>query len=115
MEHYDPQQNNITVTPEAASWIVTQLESRGKGLGVRLGTKPSGCTGYKYIVEFADEFQDTDFVFAQHDVKIYIDPKSMLMLNGMTIDYATEGLNSGLKFVNPNVTGECGCGESFAV
>lgn len=115
MEHFDPRDFTVTLTEEAAAWISSQLSSRGKGLGVRIGTVPSGCTGYKYVVEFMDDPNDTYYVFEQYGVSVFVDPKSILMLNGMTIDYKTEGLNSGLKFVNPNVTGECGCGESFAV
>lgn len=108
---YDP----ITVTETAAEWIRSQLDKRGKGLGIRMGTKPSGCTGYKYILEFVDEPEDTDILIEEHGVRVYIDPKSWLMLAGTVLEYKTEGLNSGLDFVNPNVTAQCGCGESFSV
>ena len=106
---------SITVTEPAAEWIQSQLAKRGKGLGIRMGTKPSGCTGYKYILEFVDEPEDTDTVIEEHGVKVFIDPKSFLMLAGTVLEYKTEGLNSGLDFVNPNVTAQCGCGESFSV
>jgi len=105
----------ITVSEPAAKWIHSQLDNRGKGLGIRVGTKTSGCTGYKYILEFVDEPEDTDHIIEAHGVKVYVDPKSLLMLSGTVLEYKTEGLNSGLEFANPNVTAQCGCGESFTV
>lgn len=106
---------SITVTEQAAEWIQSQLDKRGKGLGIRMGTKTSGCTGYKYVLEFVDQPNDTDIVIEEHGVKVFIDPKSWLMLAGTVLEYKTEGLNSGLDFVNPNIKAQCGCGESFSV
>jgi len=105
----------ITMTEAAASRVKTFLQSRGKGEGLRLGVKPSGCSGMSYVLEFADEIQDVDEVFEQYGVKVIIDKKSLLYLDGTEVDYTKEGLNEGFKFNNPNTTGECGCGESFNV
>lgn len=105
----------IQVTEDAASWISEQLDKRGKGIGVRLATKTSGCSGYMYVVEFVDEPNDFDNVFTEYGVSVYVDPKSLLLLDGTVLEFKIEGLNSGLSFSNPNSTGECGCGESFAV
>lgn len=106
---------SITVTEQAANWIRLQLDKRGKGEGIRVGTRPSGCTGYKYVLEFVDQPEDTDILIEEHNVKVFLDPKSWLMLAGTVLEYKTEGLNSGLDFVNPNVTAQCGCGESFTI
>jgi len=105
----------IKVVPEAAHWVKTQLEQRGNGQGIRLGVKTSGCSGYKYVLEFVDTPDEADHVLDQHGVKFFVDPKSMLVLSGMEVQYKVEGVNSGLDFVNPNVSGACGCGESFSV
>jgi iron-sulfur cluster assembly protein len=105
----------ITVVPKAAHWIKSQLEKRGSGLGIRLGVKPSGCSGFKYVLEYVDTPEEFDQMFEQHGVNIYVDPKSLIALDGMEVQYKVEGVNEGLSFVNPNVTGSCGCGESFAV
>jgi len=105
----------ITMTEAAADRVRTFLENRGKGEGLRLGVKTNGCSGMSYVIEFADEVQDVDEVFEQHGVKVIVDKKSLLYIDGTELDYAKEGLNEGFKFNNPNVTGECGCGESFNV
>jgi iron-sulfur cluster assembly protein len=105
----------ITMTEAAADRVRTFLENRGKGEGLRLGVKTNGCSGMSYVIEFADEIQDVDEVFEQHGVKVIVDKKSLLYIDGTELDYAKEGLNEGFKFNNPNVTGECGCGESFNV
>lgn len=103
------------MTEKAADRVKAFLKNRGKGEGLRLAVKPSGCSGMSYVIEFADEIQDVDEVFEEYGVKIIIDKKSMLYLDGTEVDYTKEGLNEGFKFNNPNVTGECGCGESFNV
>lgn len=103
----------ITVTEAAANRVKTFLEKRGKGEGLRLGVKPSGCSGMSYILEFVDKIEDVDEVFETNGVKIIVDKKSLLYIDGTELDYAKEGLNEGFKFNNPNVKGECGCGESF--
>jgi len=106
---------NITMTPAAADHVRKFLTNRGKGLGLRLGVRTSGCSGMAYVLEFADELESDDQVFEDHGVKVIVDPKSLLYLDGTEIDYAKEGLNEGFKFNNPNVKDACGCGESFNV
>ena len=105
----------ITLTDTAANRIRDFLDKRGKGIGLRLGVKPSGCSGMAYVMEFADELQDEDQVFEDKGVKLIVDPKSLLYLDGTELDYAKEGLNEGFKFNNPNEKDRCGCGESFTV
>ena len=105
----------ITLTDAAASRVQTFLAGRGNGLGVRLGVKTSGCSGLAYVLEFVDELDEDDEVFEDHGVKVIIDRKSLVYLDGTELDYGKEGLNEGFKFNNPNVKDECGCGESFKV
>ena len=105
----------ITVTASAASHVAGQLASRGKGEGIRIGVRTSGCSGMAYVLEFVDELAPEDQVFEGHGVKVFVDPKSMVYLEGTELDFVREGLNEGLQFRNPNVSAECGCGESFTV
>ena len=105
----------ITLTDAAATRVRNFLDSRGNGLGVRLGVKTSGCSGLAYVLEFVDELEKDDEVFEDHGVKVIIDRKSLVYLDGTELDYGKEGLNEGFKFNNPNVKDECGCGESFKV
>ncbi len=105
----------ITVTESAAQHVKKFLANRGKGAGLRLGVKTTGCSGMAYIMEFADVIEDTDQIFESNGVKIIIDPKSLVYLDGTELDFAKEGLNEGFKFNNPNVKDTCGCGESFNV
>ncbi|HEB94109.1 MAG TPA: iron-sulfur cluster assembly protein IscA [Gammaproteobacteria bacterium] len=105
----------ISLTDAAAARIKTFLENRSSGYGLRLGVKTSGCSGMAYVLEFADQTEADDAVFEDKGVKIIIDPKSLVYLNGTELDYAKEGLNEGFKFNNPNVKDSCGCGESFTV
>ncbi|MCF7522030.1 iron-sulfur cluster assembly protein IscA [Neisseria sp. ZJ106] len=105
----------ITLTENAAKHINGYLANRGKGLGVRLGVKTSGCSGMAYNLEFVDEAQAEDTVFEQFGAKIFVDPKSLVYLDGTQVDYTKEGLQEGFKFDNPNVKDSCGCGESFHV
>ncbi|UOO81096.1 iron-sulfur cluster assembly protein IscA [Uruburuella testudinis] len=105
----------ITLTENAANHIQNFLSRRGKGEGIRLGVKTSGCSGMAYTLEFVDEIQPEDIVFEGHGVKVFIDPKSHVYLDGTQLDYTKEGLQEGFKFENPNVKDECGCGESFHV
>ncbi len=105
----------ITVTESAANRVSSFLENRGKGLGLRLGVKTSGCSGLAYILEFVDELDEGDEVFEQFGVKVIVDAKSLVYLDGTQLDFVKEGLNEGFEFKNPNVDGECGCGESFSV
>ena len=105
----------ITVTDSAAEHVKKFLANRGKGAGLRLGVKTTGCSGMAYVLEFADTIEDTDEVFESNGVKVIIDPKSLIYLDGTELDFAKEGLNEGFKFNNPNVKDACGCGESFNV
>jgi iron-sulfur cluster assembly protein len=106
---------SITITENAAKRVSTFLASRGKGVGVRLGVRTSGCSGMAYVLEFADEVGSEDVVFEDRGVKVIVDPKSLVYLDGTELDYGKEGLNEGFKFNNPNVKNMCGCGESFNV
>ncbi len=106
---------SITVTENAVRQIQKQLQKRGSGIGLRLGVKASGCSGYAYVLEYADEIAADDIVFDQHDVKVLVKPDDLDKLNGIELDYAKEGFNEAFKFNNPNVKGMCGCGESFSV
>jgi len=105
----------ISMTDSAAERVQSFLESRGSGVGLRLGVKTSGCSGMAYVLEFVDEIDDQDQVFESHGVKIIVDPKSLLYIDGTELDYGKEGLNEGFKFNNPNVKDQCGCGESFTI
>ncbi|WP_341508962.1 iron-sulfur cluster assembly protein IscA [Photobacterium damselae subsp. damselae] len=105
----------ITITEAAASRVSTFLANRGKGIGLRLGVRTSGCSGMAYVLEFVDELEEGDEMFEEKGVKIIVDAKSMLYLDGTELDFAKEGLNEGFKFNNPNVSSECGCGESFNI
>ena len=105
---------DVTLTPAAINHLTTCIEGRGTHTeGIRLGVKASGCSGFAYVVEFANDKEESDNVTTIGDLKIFIDPKSMVHLKGMEIDFVTEGLQKGLKFNNPNVKSACGCGESF--
>lgn len=105
----------ITVTPAAAERVRNFLEKRGKGVGLRLGVRSSGCSGQAYVIEYADRVEPEDKVYEDQGVKIIVDPKSLAYLEGTQLDYTREGLNEGFKFNNPNVKDTCGCGESFNV
>jgi len=105
----------ITLTEKAANHVKSFLAKRGKGVGLRLGVRTTGCSGLAYVLEFADEVRPEDQEFESHGVKVYVDPKSLVYLDGTELDYAREGLNEGFKFNNPNVKDTCGCGESFNV
>jgi iron-sulfur cluster assembly protein len=105
----------ISMTPAAARHVRGYIENRGKGIGIRLGVRTSGCSGMAYVLEFADEARPEDLVFDADGVKVVVDPKSLLYLDGTELDYTREGLNEGFRFNNPNVKDSCGCGESFNV
>ena len=105
----------VTLTDKAVQRVATFLEKRGKGVGLRLGVRTSGCSGMAYKLEFVDEINADDVVFENSGVKVIVDAKSLPYLEGMELDYAREGLNEGFKFNNPNVKDQCGCGESFTV
>ncbi|MEE8481986.1 MAG: iron-sulfur cluster assembly protein IscA [Acidiferrobacterales bacterium] len=105
----------ISLTENAAKRVRSFLEKRGKGIGLRLGVKTTGCSGLAYVLEFVDEYSDEDEVFESQGIKVIVDPKSLAYIDGTRLDYTKEGLNEGFKFENPNVKDECGCGESFTV
>ena len=105
----------ITLTTAAAERVRAFIEKRGNGVGLRLAVKTTGCSGMAYVMEFADQVEDDDVVFEDLGVKVLINPKSLVYLDGTELDYAKEGLNEGFKFNNPNVKDMCGCGESFNV
>ena len=105
----------ISATESAATRVQNFLAKRGKGLGLRLGVKTSGCSGMAYKIEFVDTASEDDQVFESNGIKIFVDSKSFLFLDGTVLDYTKEGLQEGFKFTNPNVKDACGCGESFTV
>src|SRR5574343_181284 len=105
----------ITLTEKAAKHVANFLVKRGKGIGLRLGVRTSGCSGMAYRLEFVDETAEEDLVFESNGVKVVVDPKSLPYIDGMELDFVREGLNEGFKFNNPNVKDQCGCGESFNV
>lgn len=105
----------ISMSQAAADRIKSFISSRGKGLGIRLGVRTTGCSGMAYVLEFVDDIDESDSVFEDRDITVVIDPKSMVYLDGTELDYTREGLNEGFQFNNPNVKNACGCGESFNV
>ncbi|MDR1660847.1 MAG: iron-sulfur cluster assembly protein IscA [Azoarcus sp.] len=106
---------SVSLTERAARHVAGFIRKRGKGLGIRLGVKTSGCSGMAYKLEFADEAIEDDIVFDSHGVTLLVDRKSLVYLDGTVLDYVREGLNEGFKFDNPNAKNQCGCGESFHV
>ena len=106
---------SITVTENAAQQIQKQLHKRGNGVGLRLGVKASGCSGYAYELDYADEISQEELIFDQHGVKVLVRAEDLEKLSGIQLDYVKEGFNEAFKFNNPNVTGSCGCGKSFSV
>jgi len=105
----------LTLTEKAAKHVQKSIASRGKGIGLRLGVRTSGCSGMAYTMEFVDELAEHDQVFESQGVKIVVDPKSLVYIDGTELDLVREGLNEGFQFNNPNIKDECGCGESFNV
>jgi iron-sulfur cluster assembly protein len=105
----------VTLSEAAARHVAKYITKRGKGMGVRLGVKTTGCSGMAYKLEYVDEALADDLVFESHGVKVLVDPKSLPYIDGTELDFVREGLNEGFKFNNPNVKNECGCGESFNV
>ncbi len=105
----------VTLTETAAKHVKKSLAQRGKGVGLRLGVRTSGCSGMAYVMEYADQIEAQDQVFESQGIKVVVDQKSLFYIDGTELDYAREGLNEGFKFNNPNVKDSCGCGESFNV
>ena len=105
----------VTLTENAARHVTNYIAKRGRGMGLRLGVKTTGCSGLAYKIEFADVANPEDQLFESHGIKVLVDPKSLAYLEGTELDYTREGLNEGFKFTNPNEKDRCGCGESFHV
>ena len=105
----------VSLTQSAADRVRSFLEGRGRGVGLRLGVKKTGCSGFAYVVNYADEVAANDVVFEDGGVKVIVDADSLRYVDGTEIDFVRQGLNEAFKFRNPNVRGECGCGESFNV
>lgn len=106
---------NITVTPSAQNRIKRQLLKRGTGLGIRLGVKTTGCSGFSYVLEFVDSATDQDACVSLEGFSVIIDKAHIPYLQGMTLDFVKQGLNEGFSFSNPNEKDRCGCGESFRI
>lgn len=105
----------ISLTEAAAARVQKYLQSQGSGVGLRLGITRTGCSGYSYVVNYAEQIGQDDVVFEDHGVKIVVDPAALELIDGTQVDFVKNGLNEAFSFRNPNVTGECGCGESFNV
>jgi iron-sulfur cluster assembly protein len=106
---------SVTVTENAANQIKKQIEKRGNGLGLKLAVKKSGCSGYAYVLDYADTLQEDDHVFENFGVSVIVSQNDLEFVEGIELDYRREGINEAFKFNNPNVKGTCGCGESFSV
>jgi iron-sulfur cluster assembly protein len=105
----------VTLTEQAAKRVKTYLASRGKGFGIRVGIKTTGCSGLAYVLEYVDKVYEGDSIFESQGVHIYVDKKSLVYLNGIKLDWIRNGINEGFEFTNPNEKSKCGCGESFNV
>src|SRR5271156_2474328 len=105
----------ISLTESAANRVKTFLSSRGKGVGLRLGVRKTGCSGFAYVINYADEVNPGDVLFEDRGVKVFVDPSSIPLIDGTIVYFVKQGLNEAFRFRNPNVKGECGCGESFSV
>ncbi len=106
---------SISLTESAADRIRSFLATRGQGLGLRVGVRKTGCSGFAYVVNYADATHPDDLVFEDRGVKVFVDPTSLKLIDGTIIDFVKQGLNEAFRFRNPNIKGECGCGESFSV
>jgi iron-sulfur cluster assembly protein len=104
----------ISISPTAAEHVANQLADRGHGIGIRVGVKTTGCSGMAYVLEFVDKLEVGDQVFEEQGVKVVVDPKSLVYIDGTEMDFVKHGVNEGFEFKNPNAKGECGCGESFS-
>jgi iron-sulfur cluster assembly protein len=105
----------ISLTSTAADRVKSFLAARGHGVGLRLGVRKTGCSGFAYVVNYADAAKPDDVVFEEHGVKVFVDPGSLSLIDGTIVDFVKQGLNEAFRFRNPNIKGECGCGESFSV
>lgn len=105
----------ISLTDAAADRVRNYLETRSAGLGLRVGVTATGCSGYSYIINYADSIEDDDVIFEEKGVKVVVDPEALALIDGTEVDFVKNGLNEAFSFRNPNIKGECGCGESFTV
>ncbi len=105
----------ITLSEKAAAKVLSTLQKRGKGLGIRVGVKTTGCSGLAYVLEYVDTPNPEDEQYTSNGVNIFVDPKSLAFLTGLNMDYVRNGLNEGFEFNNPNERDRCGCGESFRI
>ena len=105
----------ISLTESAANRVRSYLEARGQAIGLRLGVTKTGCSGYSYVINYAEDIADEDIVFEDKGVKVVVDPEALPLIDGTEVDFVKQGLNEAFSFRNPNVKGECGCGESFNV
>lgn len=105
----------ISLTPAAADRVQKYLSARGHGLGLKLGVRKTGCSGFAYVIDYADQQAPRDLVFEDQGVKVFVDPDSLPLIDGTTVDFVKQGLNEAFRFRNPNIKGECGCGESFSI
>lgn len=105
----------ISLTQPAAERVKSHLESRGHGIGLRIGVQKTGCNGFAYVVNYADEVTEADRVFEDRGITLVVDEDSLKLIDGTEVDFVKEGLNEAFRFRNPNIAGECGCGESFSV
>ena len=105
----------ISLTQPAADRVQNHLDTRGRGIGLRLGVTTTGCNGFAYVIDYADEVAADDVIFEDRGIQVVVDRKSLELLDGTEVDFVKEGLNEAFSFRNPNVSGECGCGESFSV
>ena len=105
----------ISLTPSAAQRVRNHLDKRGSGVGLRLGVTQTGCSGYSYVINYAEEIDPADIVFEDQGVKVVVDPEALALIDGTEVDFVKNGLNEAFSFRNPNISGECGCGESFNV
>jgi iron-sulfur cluster assembly protein len=106
---------SVTLTESAARQIKKQLTKRGKGIGLKLGVRKSGCSGYAYALDYADTLNENDAIFEDFGVKVIVPGSDLEFVDGVELDYRREGINEAFQFNNPNVKGTCGCGESFSV
>ena len=106
---------SISLTESAADRVRAFLATRGQGIGLRLGVRKTGCSGFAYVINYADAVNADDIVFEDRGVKVFVDPSSLALIDGTVVDFVKQGLNEAFRFRNPNVKGECGCGESFTV
>ena len=105
----------ISLTNSAAERVRTYLERRGRGVGLRVGVRKTGCSGYAYVIDYADSVESDDVIFEDGGVRVIVDTTSLALIDGTEVDFVKEGINEAFRFRNPNIKGECGCGESFSV